>query len=53
MEACLAHTIPNAVERAYARFDLIEKRRTLMRQWADYLTGGTGKVVPMVRHGGR
>ena len=37
MEAALAHTNRNAVEAAYARSDLFERRRQLMRQWSDYL----------------
>ena len=37
MELCLAHTVGNAVERAYARSDLFEKRRALMASWAQYL----------------
>lgn len=32
-ELCLAHEVGNAVERAYRRSDLIEKRRTLMERW--------------------
>ena len=34
MELCLAHTVGNAVERAYARSDLMDKRRALMAAWA-------------------
>ncbi|MDE0062991.1 MAG: integrase arm-type DNA-binding domain-containing protein, partial [Gammaproteobacteria bacterium] len=34
MELCLSHAVGNAVERAYARSDLLEKRRTLMTRWA-------------------
>ena len=30
MELCLAHTMGSAVERTYARIDLMDKRRTLM-----------------------
>ncbi len=40
-EAALAHVLGNATEQAYARSDLFERRRTLMQQWADYLTGDT------------
>lgn len=36
-EAALAHTIGNAVERAYARSDLFERRRELMQQWSQFL----------------
>ena len=38
MEAALAHTIPSATEAAYARSDLFDRRRSLMEQWADYLS---------------
>ena len=37
-EAALAHTLGNSTEQAYARSDLFERRRSLMQQWADYLT---------------
>jgi integrase len=33
-EAALAHVTGNAVERAYRRGDLFEKRRVLMDAWA-------------------
>jgi integrase len=36
VEQALAHTVGNAVERAYRRGDLFEKRRRLMQDWADY-----------------
>ena len=39
MELSLAHAVGSSVEQAYARSDLIEKRRTLMQQWAGFLTG--------------
>ena len=45
MEAALAHTIPSAAERAYARSDLFEKRRVLMERWARYLQQAEGEVV--------
>ena len=38
-EAALAHTLGNSTEQAYARSDLFDRRRALMQQWADYLTG--------------
>ena len=38
-EVALAHSISNAVEAAYRRGDMIEKRRAMMAAWADYLTG--------------
>ncbi len=51
MEAALAHTIPDKTEAAYARSDLFERRRTLMEQWAAYLSQASNKVVPLVRRG--
>lgn len=33
MELCLSHAVGSAVERAYARSDLLEKRRVLMERW--------------------
>lgn len=49
-EMALAHTIGNAVERAYRRGDLFEKRRRLMADWATYCASGApagGKVTPI------
>jgi integrase len=40
VETSMAHTIGNAVERAYWRNDpMIKKRRSLMQAWGDYVTG--------------
>lgn len=36
-EMALAHTIPNAVERAYRRGDLLAKRSRLMTDWEKFL----------------
>jgi len=38
VEMALAHTIPNKVEAAYRRGNLLAKRRQLMDEWADYVT---------------
>ncbi len=46
-EACLAHTIPDAVERAYRRGDLLEKRRAVMEQWAEYCDRKPAEVVQL------
>lgn len=46
-EAALAHAVGDAVERAYARSDVFEKRRRLMTQWADYLSSRRGEVVAL------
>ena len=49
-EMALAHAIPDAVEKAYRRGDLFEKRRKLMDAWAAYcakVETDAGKVVPL------
>lgn len=38
-EVALAHKISSAVEAAYRRGDMIEKRRRMMADWADFLAG--------------
>ena len=40
-EAALAHTLGNSTEAAYARSDLFERRRVLMKAWAEYLDTGS------------
>ena len=45
MELSLAHTVGSAVEQAYARSDLLDKRRRLMDQWSQFVTGTGGEVV--------
>lgn len=40
IELSLAHKVGSAVERAYARSDLIEKRRSLMAEWGAFATVG-------------
>jgi integrase len=42
-EVALAHKISNAVEAAYLRGDMIEKRRQMMTAWVDFLTGQKAK----------
>ena len=38
VELSLAHSVGSSVERAYFRSDLIEQRRELMQEWADFLS---------------
>lgn len=38
-EMSLAHKVGSDVERAYARSDLLEKRRELMERWCEYVVG--------------
>jgi integrase len=45
VEAALAHTIKNKSEAAYARSDLVEKRRVLMDAWATHCSPPAGGVV--------
>jgi integrase len=49
VEMSLAHTITNKVEAAYRRGDLIEKRRRLMGDWAQFCAKAPsdGKVLPI------
>jgi integrase len=47
-EMALGHTIRSAVEKAYRRGDLFEKRRRLMDAWAEYCgKQATSKVVAL------
>jgi integrase len=50
-EQALAHSIGTAVERAYRRTDLFEKRRQLMAAWATFCSSAPaqndGNVVPI------
>ena len=50
-EAALAHTIKDKTEAAYARSDLIDRRRRLMEQWAAFcaaIEAPAGAVVPIL-----
>ena len=40
-EHALAHSLPDRVEAAYRRGDLLEKRMLLMQAWADFCTATT------------
>ena len=42
-EAALAHAVGDATERAYARSDMLERRRELMQRWGDYAAGAASK----------
>ena len=44
IELSLGHAVGNAVEQAYFRSDLLDQRRELLEQWADYLDGSGGVV---------
>ena len=44
-EAALAHTLTNKVEAAYRRSTALEKRRAMMQDWADFITGSNHSVI--------
>jgi integrase len=52
VEAALAHAVGDKVEAAYARSDVIDKRRKLMEAWATYCASTpapAGKTVVLLR----
>lgn len=53
-EIALAHKVGNAVEAAYRRGDMVEKRRRMMDAWAAFLAGekAARTVVPIDRANG-
>jgi integrase len=51
-ERALAHSVGNAVEEAYARSDLLDRRRLVMQEWANFLDGSdaaSAEIVPIRR----
>ncbi len=46
-ELSLAHTVGSAVERAYSRSDLLEKRRSLLDRWSRYVAREDRTVVQL------
>jgi integrase len=55
VEMALAHTVSNAVEAAYRRGDLFDKRRRLMDTWATFCAtakpAAQGNVTPLRQAG--
>ena len=47
VERALAHTIKDKAEAAYARSDLLEKRRVLMEAWAEHCTRAPATVASL------
>ena len=43
-ERALAHTVRDQTERAYARSDMLDRRRDLMGQWSEYLNQTGNKL---------
>ena len=50
-EVALAHRVSSAVEAAYRRGDMMEKRRSMMSAWTDYLTGADRAGAEIMRIG--
>jgi integrase len=49
-EQCLSHRIGSAVSRAYNRTSMLERRRSLMSAWADYICGSDdSNIIPLRR----
>jgi integrase len=48
-EAALGHVLESKVEAAYQRSDLLERRRTLMGDWARFLTTATDSIIVPLR----
>ena len=46
-ELCLAHAVGNYVERAYARSELLERRRELLNRWTQFVLGKSGQVLKL------
>ena len=44
-EMSLSHKVGSNVERAYARSDLLDKRRALMERWSQYVSDVSSKVT--------
>lgn len=44
-ERALAHKVGSEVEQAYARSDMLERRRALMGRWCSFVTGSSASVV--------
>lgn len=47
-EAALAHVVGNAVEQAYRRGDALEKRRSLMTAWGQFIEPKSGNIVHFI-----
>ena len=50
-ERCLAHVIKDKSEAAYQRSDMLEPRKRVMQQWAEYIERkpGKGNVSPITK----
>jgi integrase len=48
-ELSISHRIGSDVERAYARSDLLDKRRALMERWSQFVSGKVGEEISIGR----
>lgn len=48
-ETILAHQVGGKVERAYARSDLLDQRRSVMLRWAEFATAKPAQVIELRR----
>jgi len=46
-EMALAHAVANKIEAAYRRGDLLDKRRSMMQDWGDFVTDGEQKIIKL------
>jgi integrase len=45
VEMCIAHSVGNAVTRAYLRGDALKKRRVIMEAWAEFCEGNSPNLI--------
>jgi integrase len=50
-EQCLAHSVGNAVTAAYLRSSMLERRRPVLADWSDFVTGETDANVVSIKRG--
>lgn len=48
-ETILGHTVKTDTEGAYARSDLLDRRRPVMESWANYVTGASAQNIIKIR----
>lgn len=49
-ETMLGHVVDGSTVRAYRRTDFLEQRRVLAERWAEFVTGGSGRLVKLVEN---
>lgn len=46
-EMAPAHAVANKIEAAYRRGDLLDKRRSMMQDWGDFVTDREQKLIKL------